>query len=27
VEALLAAGDARVKAPREIQDWEWKVNS
>jgi len=27
VEALLAAGDPRVKAPREIADWEWEVNS
>ena len=27
VKALLAAGDARVKAPREIEDWEWKVNT
>jgi hypothetical protein len=27
VEALLVAGDPRVKAPRQIEDWEWKVNS
>jgi len=27
VEALLAAGDPRVKAPRQIADWEWEVNS
>jgi hypothetical protein len=25
VEALLAAGDPRVKAPRHIADWEWEV--
>jgi len=27
VEALLAAGDPRVKEPRQIADWEWEVNS